>query len=104
MQAPATQAATLSRSVENGSAENRKLDDADVGCSSLESGQAEEQIARDGENSEERNQRRKKEYYKPSFYGEPCGPGNRLILEDQIGTGNFSTVFRCRDIGCETRE
>jgi len=44
----------------------------------------------------DRIERREKEYYRASF-GEPCGPGSRFLLEEELGTGAFSTVFRGRD-------
>lgn len=46
--------------------------------------------------SDDRRERREREYYKPSW-GEPVGPENRFLLEGELGKGAFSTVFRCRD-------
>lgn len=46
--------------------------------------------------TDDRKQRREKEYFRAA-YGDPCGPGNRFLLEEELGTGAFSTVFRCRD-------
>ena len=37
------------------------------------------------------------EYYRGD-YGEPLGPENRLLLEEALGQGAFSTVYRCRDM------
>lgn len=45
----------------------------------------------------DRRERREREYYKPSCWGEPCGPENRYLLEGEVGQGAFSTVFRGRD-------
>lgn len=57
----------------------------------------------DKQETNERRERREREYFKASF-GEPCGPGNRFLLEDEIGKGAFSTVFRCRDTGAQGKE
>ncbi|CAJ1392921.1 unnamed protein product [Effrenium voratum] len=48
----------------------------------------------------EKQERREKEYYRGDF-GEPLGPENRLLLEEALGQGAFSTVFRCRDMKAE---
>mmetsp|Transcript_67401 Transcript_67401/g.171077 ORF Transcript_67401/g.171077 Transcript_67401/m.171077 type:complete len:577 (-) Transcript_67401:72-1802(-) len=53
--------------------------------------------------SKDKKERREKEYFRAEF-GEPCGPKNQLILEDELGRGVFSTVFRCRDIGVSDKE
>ena len=29
--------------------------------------------------------------------GDACGPDNRFIIEEKLGEGTFSTVYRCRD-------
>ena len=29
--------------------------------------------------------------------GDACGPDGRFVIEDKLGEGTFSTVFRCRD-------
>ncbi|CAE7566867.1 prp4 [Symbiodinium sp. CCMP2456] len=44
----------------------------------------------------EQNQRREREYFKP-YIGEPCGPGNRFLVEGPLGRGSFSSVYRCSD-------
>ncbi|CAE7584284.1 prp4 [Symbiodinium natans] len=44
----------------------------------------------------EQNERREREYFKP-YIGEPCGPGNRFLVEGPLGRGSFSSVFRCSD-------
>eukprot|EP00435_Cladocopium_sp_Y103_P019709 s125_g4.t1 len=48
----------------------------------------------------EKQERREKEYYRGD-YGEPLGPENRLLLEEALGQGAFSTVYRCRDMKAE---
>jgi len=45
----------------------------------------------------DRRERREREYYQPSCWGEPCGPENRYLLEGEVGKGAFSTVFKGRD-------
>eukprot|EP00929_Paragymnodinium_shiwhaense_P112976 TRINITY_DN81238_c0_g1_i1.p1 TRINITY_DN81238_c0_g1~~TRINITY_DN81238_c0_g1_i1.p1 ORF type:complete len:659 (-),score=179.24 TRINITY_DN81238_c0_g1_i1:42-2018(-) len=47
--------------------------------------------------NEEKKARREKEYYQATL-GEPCGPGNRFLVEEEIGKGAFSTVYRIRDV------
>jgi len=49
------------------------------------------------------DERREREYFKP-FLGEPCGPGNRFLVEAELGRGSFSTVCRCKDVKSEGRE
>jgi len=44
-----------------------------------------------------RKERREKEYFRPSF-GDPVGPGNRLLVEEELGQGAYSTVYRARDL------
>jgi len=51
----------------------------------------------------DKRERREKEYFKAEF-GDPCGPTNQLILEDELGRGVFSTVYRCRDMGVSGKE
>lgn len=48
-------------------------------------------------------ERREREYFKGEF-GEPCGPKNQLLLEEELGKGVFSTVFKCRDVGVSGKE
>lgn len=48
-------------------------------------------------------QRRDKEYFRAEV-GEPCGPDNRLIIEEALGHGAFSTVFRCTDLKANCKE
>eukprot|EP00931_Biecheleriopsis_adriatica_P065131 TRINITY_DN39764_c0_g1_i1.p1 TRINITY_DN39764_c0_g1~~TRINITY_DN39764_c0_g1_i1.p1 ORF type:complete len:554 (+),score=110.53 TRINITY_DN39764_c0_g1_i1:242-1663(+) len=36
--------------------------------------------------------------------GDACGPGGRFIIQEQIGEGTFSTVFRCTDSKKEGNE
>lgn len=51
----------------------------------------------DRRETQQRQERREKEYFRPSF-GDPVGPNNRLLLEEELGQGAFSTVFRARDL------
>lgn len=57
----------------------------------------------DQKETKEKRERREREYFKAEF-GEPCGPKNQLLLEDELGRGAFSTVFRCRDMGVSGKE
>lgn len=41
-------------------------------------------------------QRRAREYFK-GYFGELCGPDNRILLEGELGRGSFSSVFKCKD-------
>eukprot|EP00747_Dinoflagellata_sp_TGD_P163762 gnl/TRDRNA2_/TRDRNA2_182787_c0_seq1.p1 gnl/TRDRNA2_/TRDRNA2_182787_c0~~gnl/TRDRNA2_/TRDRNA2_182787_c0_seq1.p1 ORF type:complete len:554 (-),score=123.79 gnl/TRDRNA2_/TRDRNA2_182787_c0_seq1:197-1858(-) len=50
----------------------------------------------DKQESKDKHAKRMAEYYKASF-GEPVGPGARYLLEDKLGTGAFSSVYKCRD-------
>ncbi|CAK9046721.1 Serine/threonine-protein kinase PRP4 homolog (PRP4 pre-mRNA-processing factor 4 homolog), partial [Durusdinium trenchii] len=54
----------------------------------------------DRRDTQEKQERREKEYYRGD-YGEPLGPENRLLLEEALGQGAFSTVYRCRDMKAE---
>lgn len=47
--------------------------------------------------------RREKEYFKADF-GEPCGANNRFLLEEELGRGVFSSVYKCRDMGPSGKE
>lgn len=51
----------------------------------------------------DRKERRDREYYRAS-YGEPIGPGNRFLVEGDIGKGAFSTVYKCRDVLAQGKE
>lgn len=53
--------------------------------------------------TKEKKERREREYFKAEF-GEPCGPKNQLLLEEELGKGAFSTVFKCRDVGVSGKE
>lgn len=53
--------------------------------------------------SKDKKAMREKEYFK-GFFGEPCGPLDQLILEEELGRGVFSTVFRAKDIGHSGKE
>jgi len=48
--------------------------------------------------SKEKHDEREREYYRAEL-GMPCGPGNRFLIEESLGKGVFSTVYRCKDMG-----
>lgn len=50
--------------------------------------------------SKEKYEQRQREYYKAEL-GEPCGPNNRFLLEEELGKGVFSTVYRGKDMGAQ---
>eukprot|EP00931_Biecheleriopsis_adriatica_P114606 TRINITY_DN9052_c0_g1_i1.p1 TRINITY_DN9052_c0_g1~~TRINITY_DN9052_c0_g1_i1.p1 ORF type:complete len:601 (+),score=160.39 TRINITY_DN9052_c0_g1_i1:42-1844(+) len=52
--------------------------------------------------TEDKMEKREKEYYRASF-GDPIGPGNRLLLEEPLGQGAFSTVYICREMKAEDK-
>jgi len=58
---------------------------------------------KESQETSDRHERREREYFKAS-YGDPCGPGNRFLLEAELGRGAFSTVYRGRDIGGQGKE
>jgi len=43
-------------------------------------------------------------HYRPSAWGESVGPGNRIILQSELGKGTCSTVFRCVDATFPSKE
>jgi len=53
--------------------------------------------------SKEKCEQREREYYKAEL-GEPCGPQNRFLLEEELGKGVFSTVYRGKDTGREGKD
>lgn len=46
--------------------------------------------------SQEKQERREREYYQAPP-GDTCGPHGRFVVEEELGRGVFSTVCRCRD-------
>lgn len=40
--------------------------------------------------------RREREYFK-GYFGEFVGPDKRMLLEEELGRGSFSSVFKCKD-------
>jgi len=50
--------------------------------------------------SKEKYEQRQREYYKAEL-GEPCGPNNRFLLEEELGKGVFSSVYRGKDMGAQ---
>jgi serine/threonine-protein kinase PRP4 len=44
----------------------------------------------------EEKKQQEEEYYKASL-GEPCGPDDRFVIIDELGKGEFASVFKCRD-------
>jgi len=53
--------------------------------------------------SKEKYEQREREYYKAEL-GEPCGPQNRFLLEEELGKGVFSTVYRGKDTGHQGKD
>jgi len=54
--------------------------------------------AREHERNEtqEQSEQREGEYFRGAA-GHVCGPGGRFIIEEEIGRGLFSSVYRCKD-------